>query len=102
MATEPVMEGNLMDKLERTGDTLSAFSERAVKLLMRFFGSSNERFIRKLGYIRSRDPSQPPQVMPGSLLAQVNELEEKMRATSEEELKALTPRLRERLAQGAT
>src|SRR5262249_34876024 len=39
---------------------------------------------------------------PGSLLAQVNDLEEKMRALSDEELKALTPALRQRLANGAT
>src|SRR5205807_3820021 len=36
------------------------------------------------------------------LLAQVNELEEKMHVLSPEELKALTPQLRQRLANGAT
>ena len=43
----------------------------------------------------------PYTVVPGSLLAQVNALEEQMHALSAEELKALTPQFRERLAQGA-
>src|SRR5207302_906017 len=41
-------------------------------------------------------------VIPGLMLQQVNVLEEKMHALSDEELKALTPVFRERLAQGAT
>src|SRR5207244_10452138 len=39
-------------------------------------------------------------VVAGSLLTQVNELEEHMKTLGEEELKAITPVLRERLAQG--
>ena len=39
---------------------------------------------------------------PGSLLHQVNELEEKMAALSDAELKGLTPQFRERLANGET
>src|SRR5207249_9589038 len=58
--------------------------------------------VRKLGDIRSRDPQVPPTIVPGSLRAQVNALEEKMRALRAEELKALTPHFRERLAKGAT
>src|SRR5262249_57574472 len=102
MATEPAMESTLMDKLERIGEFLAALSERVVKLLMRLFGSSNERYIRKLGYLRARSAEQPPQVVPGSLLAQVNDLEEHMRSLSEDQLKALTPVFKERLAQPAT
>src|SRR5437899_7688381 len=102
MATEPAMESTVMDKLERIGEFLAALSERVVKLLMRLFGSSNERYIRKLGYLRARSAEQPPQVVSGSLLAQVNDLEEQMRSLSEDQLKALTPQLKERLAQGAT
>src|ERR1700674_646937 len=87
---------------ERLGDGLSAISEGAAGALMRLFGSSNERVIRKLGYIRAKDPAQLPRIVPGSLVAQVNDLEEKMRALGEEELKALTPRFRQRLAKGQT
>jgi preprotein translocase subunit SecA len=88
--------------LEKLSDGFQALSEGAANLLLRVFGSSNERYIRKLGYIRSKTPDVPPTVVPGMLLAQVNELEPRMQALSDEELKALTPQFRERLAKGAT
>jgi preprotein translocase subunit SecA len=87
---------------ERLSDGLSSFSEWVGSSLMRLFGSSNERFIRSLGYIRASGGSATHTVIPGSLLAQVNELDEKMHALSDDELRALTPQFRERLAQGAT
>jgi preprotein translocase subunit SecA len=99
MTTETSMDVSFLEKL---GDGLTAFSEKFAGFLMRLFGSSNERYIRKLGYIRSKDPNVPPTVVPSGLLAQVNELEEKMQALSDDELKALTPQLRQRLANGAT
>src|SRR5262249_49889508 len=78
----------------------TSLSEGFVGFLTRLMGSSNENFVRKLGYIRSRDQKSYT-VTPGSLLAQVNELEPKMKALSETELKELTPKFRERLKQGA-
>ena len=86
--------------LERLIDSLSAFVEGIVSFLGRLFGSSNERTIRSLGYIRHRDGSYT--VVPGSVLGKVNELEEHMKALSDEELKALTPVFKERLANGET
>src|SRR5207302_11250492 len=77
-------------------------SEGAGTFILRLFGDSNQRTIRSLGYIGSKDPTVPPTVIPGSLLDQVNQLEEKMTALSDEELKALTPTFRERLTQGQT
>jgi preprotein translocase subunit SecA len=85
---------------EKLGDGLSAFSEGTAHFLTRLLGSSNERAIRKLGYIRSRNPNIPPTIVPGSVLEQVNGLEEQMQALTDEELKALTPTFRERLARG--
>jgi preprotein translocase subunit SecA len=99
MPTETSMDISFLEKLS---DGMGALSEGVGKLLMGLFGSSNERYIRKLGYVRARHPQDVPIVVPGGLLAQVNELEEKMAALSNEELKAITPKLRERLAQGAT
>src|SRR5262245_36636435 len=99
MTTDQTMDVSFLEKL---GDGLSAFSEGLGNFLTRLFGSSNERHIRKLGYLRSHDPSVPHTVVPGLLLSQVNALEEQMRARSDDELKALTPHFRERLAQGAT
>src|ERR1700730_8506907 len=86
--------------LERLLDSLGALVEGIVSFLRRLFGSSNEHTIRSLGYIRHRDGSYT--VVPGSLLAQVNELEEHMQALSDEELKALTPVFKERRPKGET
>src|SRR5258708_4248485 len=98
MATETA--STTMDVLERIGDGFNAFSEWVSRGLTRLVGSSNERTIRKLGYVRTRDPEKPYTVIPGSLLEQVNSLEEKTHALSDEELKATAAKLRERLAKG--
>jgi preprotein translocase subunit SecA len=87
---------------ERFTDGLGAFSEGVVGFLGRLFGSSNERYVRSLGYIKSRDPEVTHTVIDGSILDQVNKLEETMKAKSEAELKAMAGQLREKLAQGAT
>jgi preprotein translocase subunit SecA len=87
---------------ERLSDGLSAFSEGVSNFLTRLMGSSNERYVRKLGYIRPSRPGVTATVIAGSLLAQVNELEDKMKALSEQELRELTPQFRQRLANGAT
>ena len=62
---------------ERLLDSLGAMVEGIVSFLGRLFGSSNERTIRSLGYIRHRDGSYT--VVTGSLLANVNDLEEHMK-----------------------
>jgi preprotein translocase subunit SecA len=98
MTTESTMDP--MSILERLGDGLTAFSESVANVLTRVLGSSNERFVRKLGYIRAKSPEVPYKVIPGSLLAQVNSLEEQMQGLSDAEIKALTPAFRERLSQG--
>ncbi len=86
--------------LETVGDKLSAATEGVSNFITRLFGSSNERYVRRLGYIRARDGSYA--VVAGSLLAQVNALEEKMQAQSDAELRGTAARLREKLAQRAT
>ncbi len=87
---------------EKLGDGLSAFSEGFGKFLMRLMGSSNERYVRKLGYVRASKPGATHTVIPGSLLAQVNDLEDQMRALSDEEMRGLAAKWREKLAQGKT
>ncbi len=86
---------------EKLGDGLSAVSEGVSRLLTRVLGSSTDRYVRKLGYVRASDPTNPYTVTPGSLLAQINELEPKTQALSDDELRQTAPRLRERLRQGA-
>lgn len=106
MATEQSTDGGVLEKLgdllEKIADSLGSFSEGLVKFIMRLVGSSNERTIRKLGYITPRTPKDAAKIIPGSILEQVNSHEEKMRALSPEELKGLTPKFRERLAKGET
>ncbi len=99
MSTDTKMEISFWDKL---GDGISAFSETFSRMLTRVFGSSNERYIRKLGYIRPSKPGAERTVVPGSLLDQVNSLEEKMRALSDEQIRELTPEFRNRLVAGAS
>ena len=53
MSTETSMDVGFWEKL---GDGLSAFSEGVGKFLLRLFGSSNERYVRGLGYIRASAP----------------------------------------------
>jgi preprotein translocase subunit SecA len=87
---------------EKLSDGLTAFSEGVGKFLTRLLGSSNERYVRSLGYMRAATPEATPTVIPGSLLDQVNCLEEKMHGLSDEQLRALTPEFRDRMKNGAT
>jgi preprotein translocase subunit SecA len=86
---------------EKLSDGLSAFSEGVGKFFLNLFGSSNERIIRSLGYVRASQPGAVHTVIPGSLLAQVNDLEKVYQAMSDEELRGTAARLREKLANGA-
>jgi preprotein translocase subunit SecA len=86
--------------LEKVGDKFTGFADGFVKFLTRLLGSSNERQIRTLGYVRTRKPEQPYRVQPGSLVARINDLEPKMEALSDAELKGLTPQFKERLKNG--
>ncbi|MFQ3593183.1 MAG: preprotein translocase subunit SecA, partial [Gemmataceae bacterium] len=97
-ATPPSLDTNFWEKLS---DGLSAFSEGVGKFFLNLFGSSNERTIRSLGYVRAAQPGAVHTVIPGSLLAQVNELEKVYQAMSDEELRGTAARLKEKLAQGA-
>jgi preprotein translocase subunit SecA len=99
MATDNSLEMSFWEKL---GEKLSNFSEGIGRFLMRLFGDSNERYVRKLGYTAARKPGEQAIIAPGSLIAQINELEPKMHALSAADLAALTPQFRERLKQGAT
>jgi preprotein translocase subunit SecA len=99
MATDSSLELNLLEKI---GDRFTSATEWALHFVTRMFGSSNERFIRSLGYIAPQNVKTPPTIVAGSLLQQVNSLEERTRALSDEELRGSAARFREKLAQGAT
>jgi preprotein translocase subunit SecA len=99
MSTGTSMDVSLWEKL---GDGLSAFSDGLGRFLTRLFGSSNERYVHKLGYVRATSAGVTHTVTPGSLLDQVNKLEPATRALSDEELRGVTPKFRERLGNGET
>jgi preprotein translocase subunit SecA len=86
---------------EKFTDTLGAVSEGVVGFLGRLFGSSNEKLIRSVGYVRGK-ASEAHTIIPGSILAQVNAWEEHMTQLTDEDLKGMTAYFRERLEQGET
>src|SRR5437016_9795519 len=93
MSAETNLEVSFWEKFT---DGLSAFSEGVVGFLGRLFGSSNERLVRSLGYIRPKG-SDAHTVAPGSLLDQVNSLEPLMADLRDDEFEKLTADFRRRL-----
>ncbi len=93
MSTEAQLDVSLW---ERFTDTLSTISEGVVGFLGRMFGSSNERLVRSLGFIRPKG-SEAHTVTPGSLLDRVNMLEPLMQELRDDEFEMLTADFRGRL-----
>src|SRR5690606_31772343 len=81
---EPTME--LSELWDKTTDAFSAATEGISNGLVRVFGNANERAIRRL---RPR-------------VARINEMEPRIEALSDEQLKSKTAEFRARLADGAT
>src|SRR6476659_10373946 len=89
------MEPGLLEKL---GDRFSSFVEGCVNMIARLMGgSSNERRIKSLGYIRPKN-AEAHTVLPSSVLGKVNAFEERMTALTDEELKNLSIKFKERIA----
>ncbi len=87
---------------ERIGDGFSSFVNGCMNFVSRMLGGSeDERRIKALGFYRPRN-AESHTVLPGSVLFKVNAFEDRMKALTDDELKALTPRFRERLAKGET
>lgn len=98
MATQTRLDPGIFDKI---GDTFTAFTEGAVSMLARLFGSANERQVLSVGYKRPKGATEHT-IVPGSILEKVNSLEEPMQALSDEELKGLSTKFKARLAAGET
>ncbi len=94
MSIETKIEANLW---ERFTDQLGAVSEGVVNFLGAFSAPAMSASFAASAIIRPRN-SEEHVILPGSVLDQVNALEERMKALSDEELKALTPQFRDRLA----
>src|ERR1700712_2542297 len=76
----------ITDLWDKTTDALTAMTEGVSNGLVRLFGNSNERQIRRMRPV----------------VARINELEPAMEALSDEALRGKTEELRGRLAQGET
>ena len=97
--TKSSMESGFLEKL---GDRFNSFVEGCVNVIARVMGgSSNERRIKSLGYSRSKN-AEAHAVIPGSVLGKVNALEQQMKALTDEELKGLSVKYKERIAKGET
>ena len=92
------MKTGFLDKL---GDAFNGVVEGSLNFVTRLFGTANDRAVRAIGYSRPKHAVQHS-VAAGSVLAKVNALEEAMKALSDDDLKGVTPKLRERLAKGET
>ncbi len=89
-----------MEFLEKLGDWFNVLTGFVERLITRFFGSSNERQIREVGFFRDKEGN--ASVVPDSVLDRVNRLESLWEAKSDTELKQTASKFRERLANGET
>ena len=89
----------MMETLEKIGDGFNAFTAGVERVITRMFGASNERQMRRLGFVRRGDVTT---ITPGSLLDKINQQEEAWKARSDEELRQTAVRMRERLQKGET
>jgi preprotein translocase subunit SecA len=98
MSTQPKLEAGFLEKL---GDKFNGFMEGSFGFVTRLFGSANDRMVKGIGYHRPKG-SDAHVVIAGSILDRVNKLETTMAALSDDELKGLSTKYRERLRQGET
>ncbi len=89
-----------MDFFDRLGDFFNAVTAGIERLIRALFGSSNEREIRRIGFVRDKEGVAG--VVPGSLLDRINQLEPEMERLSDAELKETASRVRAQLADGKT
>ncbi len=89
-----------MEFLEKLGDWLNALTAWIERFITTMFGSSNERHIRKLGFMRDKQGNAT--IVPNSMLDRINGLEPQMETLSDEELKQSTEKFRRHLSDGQT
>jgi len=88
-----------MDFLESIGDFFVSLTAMIERLLTRLFGASNERMMRRLGFLRKGDQTT---IIPGSMLDKINQQEAHWQTVSDEQLKETATVMRSRLAKGET
>ncbi|HUQ68990.1 MAG TPA: preprotein translocase subunit SecA, partial [Planctomycetaceae bacterium] len=89
-----------MEVIDRIGDVFNAGIGRVERFITGMFGSSNERRVRQLGFLRDKLGNST--ITPGSTLDRINLLEPEFEKYSDAELKELTVKFRARLRDGET
>ena len=89
-----------MEILDKFGDAFNVVLGGTERFITRMFGSSNERRVRGIGFVRDKQGKST--IVPGSTLARINDLEPDYERLSDGELKETASRLRKRLADGQT
>jgi preprotein translocase subunit SecA len=87
-----------MEILERVGDVFNAGLASAERFITNMFGSSNERRVQKVGFVR--DKQGETTIVSGSILDRTNQLEPRFEQQSDAELKELAAHFRARLKGG--
>ncbi|MFN0052525.1 MAG: preprotein translocase subunit SecA [Planctomycetales bacterium] len=88
-----------MEFLEKIGDFFIALTASIERFITRLFGASNEREMKRLGFVRKGGETT---LVPGSTLDKINQYEAHWKTLSDEELRQSATRFRERLAKGET
>jgi preprotein translocase subunit SecA len=89
-----------MEILEKVGDFFSAATYRIERGITSLFGSSNERRMRRLGFVR--DQQGRTTIVPGSMLDRINSMESEWQKLSDDELRQTASKFRARLQNGET
>ena len=89
-----------MDILDTVGEVFSMATGKVERFVTKLFGSSNERRVRDIGFIREKDGSS--NIRPGSVLERINQLEPDYERLSDAELRESASKFRARLADGQT
>jgi len=89
-----------MEILDKFGDAFNVVLGGTERFITRMFGSSNERRVRNIGFVRDKQGN--TSVVPGSTLDRINQLEPDYERLSDAELRETASRLRRRLADGQT
>ncbi|OWK45098.1 Protein export cytoplasm protein SecA ATPase RNA helicase [Fimbriiglobus ruber] len=85
--------------MDKIGDRFNGLIEGSIGFVTRLFGSANDRAVKAVGFIRPKHATVHT-IIPGSVLDRVNSLEAQMTALSDDELKGLSIKFRERLKAG--
>ncbi|WLD14838.1 preprotein translocase subunit SecA [Planctellipticum variicoloris] len=90
-----------MEFLEKIGVIFSTVLATIERFVTGLFGSSNERRVRQIGFVRDKKTGEA-RIVPGSPLDKINKLEPAYEQLSDDELRQTASRLRARLAKGET